>query len=165
MILVLCLPCAFAIRIMPANLTDVPTVQELDHLVGRQSTFWPDQYVCPRCDKPARGILEAEADPRVLQVMTLRDLTTQEAFAAFHGLGLPEEQQCSIELIQSLLRMHPIRTAKGKNVTGSNYAILDALELWDGTVLHLGSAPDGAVVFRISRPQSHVARVLSEGTS
>lgn len=158
MILVVCLPCAFAIRVMPVRISDMQSVQELDQLVGQRSEYWPDRYTCPLCDKPARGILERTADPRALQLMTVRDLTPQEAFAAFNGVGLPDEQKCSLETVQALLTEHPIRKVVGSNIPGSERTLIEQLELWDGSRVYFGSGGDGAVIYRVVRPSSYAAK-------
>ena len=162
MILVVCLPCAFAIRVMPTQITEPSSAQEVTQLVGQLSEFWPDKYPCPHCDRMARAILEQDADPNALQTLTLQDLTPQEAFAVFNGFGLPQEQRCSLEIVQALLREQPVRKVLGKNVSGAERTILDALELWDGTKVYFGAGAEGAVIYRIARPVSYAARVLAE---
>lgn len=164
MILIVCLPCAYAIRVMPSNVSDARSVQELEQLVGTRSEYWPNKYSCPRCDKPARGLLEQDADPRVLRAMHVQEATPQEAFAAMNGLGFPDEQKCSLEAVQALLLETPVRKVIGKNVTGAERTIVDALELWDGTKVHFGAGAEGAVIYRITRPTSYAARVLAETT-
>lgn len=162
MIVVVCLPCELAIRVMPANVANHRSAQELDQLVGKASPFWPDQYPCPRCGKNARGFLEKMVDPKVLQALVLQEATPQEAFAAFHGMGFPDEQRCSLETVQELLLGTPVRRVIGKNVTGQERTIIDALELWDGTRVHFGAGAEGAVIYRITKPVSYAQKVLSE---
>lgn len=164
MILVLCLPCELAVRIMPARVGDALSLDELETLVGRKSPYWPDKYPCPNCTKEAKGIREVEADPEVLGLLNLHDLTPEEAFAAFNGLGFPGEQTCTFEEVQELLKKQPIRRVIGRTVVHSTRAVLDAIELWDGTKLHLGAGMEGAVVYRISRPPGYTDKAL-EGTS
>lgn len=161
MILVVCLPCAYAIRVM-ANVTDVLSATEVEQLVGRRSDFWPDRFPCVRCGKHAQGMREAEADPRVVEALELQDLTAQQAFAAFYGMGLPDEQRCSLESVQALLLENPVRKVHGKNVIGAERAIIDALELWDGTKLYFGAGAEGAVIYRTTRPVSYTAKALKE---
>jgi hypothetical protein len=155
MILVVCLPCKLAVRILPS----VKESGELESLVGRLSEFWPDKYVCPRCEKGARGMLESEADVRALSLLEVRDLNAQEAFQAFMGLGFPDEQDCTLESLNELLREKPVRALHGENVRGSTRSVIESLELWDGTKIYFGAAPDGAVAYRVVRPSSAVARV------
>lgn len=160
MIVVVCLPCALAIRVLPARSAEALSNEELELLVGRKSEFWPDKYPCPRCEKPATGMREHEADPRVLLTIGIHDLTPQEAFAAFNGLGFPEEQSCTLPELQELLRAQPIRRVVGSNIPQSGRVVVDALELWDGTTVHLGAAVEGAIVYRIVRPQSYAAKLM-----
>lgn len=164
MIVITCLPCELAIRVLPENVADVRSVAELDALVGEKSDFWPNKYQCPRCDQPAAGLREVSADPRALRLMTVRNLSPQEAFALFNGLGFPEEQQCSIEALQELLREQPVRRVIGRNITGATTVHVDAFELWDGTKIHFGAGAAGAVVFRIVRPPSYTKRALEGAT-
>lgn len=162
MMLVVCLPCSLAVRIMPAVVADAASVQELEQLVGRRSDLWPDRYACPRCGNSARGMLEQEADSRVLALLTVQDLNPQEAFAAFNGCGFPDEQCCSLETVQALLVETPVRKVIGTNVTGSERTIIDALELWDGTKVYFGAGAEGAVIYRITRPISYTTKALAE---
>lgn len=164
MIVVVCLPCELALRIMPARAADANSDAELETLVGRRSAYWPDKYPCPGCTKPATGMRETQADPRVLQVMKLHDLTPLEAYAAFHGLGLPGEQACTFEMIQELLLTHPVRRVVGRTIadTAPARSVIDHIELWDGTRVHLAAGLEGAVVYRVVRPTSYAAAVLTE---
>lgn len=164
MIIVTCLTCEIAIRVLPESVGDVRSVAEADQLVGEKSDFWPNKYPCPNCEQPALGIREVAADPRALRLLRMHDLTPQEAFAAFNGLGFPEEQQCSIAALQELLREQPIRRILGRDIGGAPTVHVDALELWDGTKVHLGAGSSGAVVYRIVRPPAYTKRAL-EGAS
>lgn len=162
MILVVCLPCAFVIRVMPAQVTEASSAQEVRQLVGQASEFWPDKYPCPHCGLLAKALQEHDADPAVLQTLTLQDLTAQEAFAAFNGFGLPQEQRCALSSVEALLREQPVRRVLGKNVSGDERTIVDALELWDGTKVYFGAGAEGAVIYRVARPVSYAARILAE---
>jgi hypothetical protein len=164
MIVVVCMPCARAVRIMPSVVSESNSVDELNQLVGSRSEFWPNKYPCPWCGKNATGMLEREADSRVLSAMNLQDASPQEAFAAFNGFGFPEEQQCSLEAMQELLREQPVRKVIGTNVSGMERTIIDHLELWDGTKVYFGSAAEGAVIYRTTRPFSYTEKVLKETT-
>ena len=156
MIVVTCLACELLIRVMPEG----ESSDELEHLVGSRSDFWPDKYPCPRCGKNGQGLPEREVDTRVYQVMELRDVTPKEAFAIFNGMGFPDEQQCSMETLRTLLLEHPVRRVVGRDVVGMARSIVDHLELWDGSRVYLGAATEGAVVYRITRPVSYTAKQL-----
>lgn len=162
MIVILCLPCSFAVRVMPASVASTSSVRELEQLVGRQSDFWPDKFPCPRCNARATGILEREADSRALALMDVQEATPHEAYAAFNGLGFPSEQKCSLETVEALMKEQPLRRIIGTNVTGMERTIVDAFELWDGTRVHLGAAAEGAIIYRITRPVSYVKQTESK---
>jgi hypothetical protein len=162
MIIILCTPCNLAIRVMPAKAGSLMSEREVAILLGPQSLLWPDKFECVRCTKPAMGMLELGADPRALAHMELRDLTPHEAVAAFNGLGLPEEQHCTLEAVQALLTEHPVRRVIGSTVKGQERTVIDALELWDGTKLYFGAGGDGAVIYRAVCPLSYTERVLKE---
>jgi len=151
MILIVCTPCNLALRVMGNPI-------ELDQLVGRESPFWPSSFPCPRCEKKAHGLLEVEADPNALRVMELLDLTPQEAFIAFSGMGLPNERSCGRAQIEELFKT-PVRRVVGQ-ATQTDRFILEHIEFWDGTKLYLGAAPGGAVVYRIAAPPSYAKEAL-----
>lgn len=159
MIVVVCIPCALAIRVMPVNAAVNHSIRELRELVGNKSEFWPDKFPCPRCEKLCTGMSEELVDARVYSALTLHDLTPVEAFSAFKGCGMPEEQLCSIDKVREVLSEHPVRKVVGSNVQGQERAIIDAIELWDGTVLHFGAGPAGAVIYRIVRPVDLASKV------
>ena len=160
MILIVCLPCTLVIRVLPS--VEEQQGGELESLVGRLSGFWPDKYPCPRCDKMMRGILESDADPNVLKLMTLKDLTPHETFAALNGLGFPDEQDCTMESLLGLMRAQPVRRLHGANVQGSTRCVIEVIELWDGSKIYLGGCPEGAVAYRATRPVSAVKRLERE---
>jgi hypothetical protein len=164
MILIACLNCGLGIRVMPTRVTDPRSIQEVHQMVGENSTFWPDQFKCPRCGNPARGMLERKADPKAVALLELRDLTPHEAFQAFNDLGLPEEQDCSLATVQQLLGEQPVRGIIGTDVMGMKRTIVDALELWDGTKIYFGAGAEGACIYRIVKPVSATQRVLTEGS-
>jgi len=152
MILIVCQPCFICLRVMGDP-------EEISPLVGEQSDFWPDKYVCPMCDKRCIGLKESDADPSVYSVLSLMDVNAQEAFAAMHGLGLPNETDCRHSVLEKLLKEQPVRKVHGKDVAHTNRCIVDWLELWDGSKLYFGAGAEGAVVYRISRPGSYVEKV------
>jgi hypothetical protein len=103
--------------------------------------------------------MEELVDSRVYAVMELHDLIPIEAFAAFNGMGFPSEQKCSLTTVRELFSEHPVRKVNGSDVEGQERAVIDSIELWDGTVLHLGASPAGAVVYRVARPPNYAAKV------
>jgi hypothetical protein len=165
MIVVACLSCGFGIRVMPTRIAEVRSVQEVHQMVGKNSDLWPNKFLCPRCNSPARGLLEREIDPKAMALLEIRDLGPHEALAAFNGLGLPEEQCCSFDDVTRLLLEQPIRNVVGTNIEGLQRAIIDHIELMDGTRVYFGAGAEGACIYRVSRPVQYAERVLQEGES
>lgn len=165
MIVVACLACGFGVRVMPTRVAEPRSVQEVHQMVGKNSDLWPNKYVCPRCNNPARGLLERAIDPKAMALLEIRDLTPHEALAAFNGLGLPEEQACSFDTVTKLLLEQPVRNVIGTNVEGLQRTIIDALELMDGTKIYFGAGAEGACIYRIARPVRYTERLLQEGES
>jgi len=155
MIIVLCHHCSLTVRVMGDS-------DEVQHLVGERSDFWPDRYPCPRCGRHAVGNLEQDILAGELARFHVRDLTPQEALAAFHGFGLPSEQRCTKETVETLLRENPIRRVAAKNIEGAERCYVQHLELWDGTKIYFGAGPDGAVIYRIAPPYSYTEKVSHE---
>ena len=118
-----------------------PDTDEAEYLVGPKCEWYPDRYKCPKCgERCACFVKLAEGDhPSVT-------LTAQEAFVAFSGGGLPEEQECSASRVEKLLTECHIKRVFTRHIRGTNRCTLDRLELEDGTTLHLGSSAHGACV-------------------
>lgn len=155
MIVVRCTVCPLLIRVMG-------NVDEVQSLIGAHSEYWPNRYNCPVCGAPAVGHLELNLIQAELEQLRIKDLTAQEAFAAFNGLGLPTEQHCTKEIVEELLRERPVRRLVATNIEGSRRCYVHHLELWDGTKLYFGAGADGAVIYRISPPHSYAAHVSHE---
>lgn len=154
MIVVICTHCALTVRVLgePA---------EVDHLVGEGSEFWPDRYPCPRCEHLAVASLERDLTDRDLTRLSIRDLTAQEAFAAFNGLGLPGEHLCTKDVVEALLREKPVRRLVGSDIEGGR-CYLHHLELWDGTKIYFGAGAEGALIYRIAPPHSYTEQASHE---
>lgn len=150
MILILCPRCKCALRV-------TGDLNEAYNLVGPSSEFWPDKFTCFRCEKPAQGFLESEV--AIKAQIEIKEVSPQEAYAAIHGLGILEERDFDKLTIDALLREQPIRRIGGKDLAGGGRTVIDYLELWDGTRVHLGASHDGAVIYRITRPHSYVSKV------
>lgn len=132
---------------------------EIESLIGRKSDFWPDKYPCVRCGKDTGAMLETCADPRILQAFTVRDLSPKEAFAALMGLGVPEEQQCSLASVSKLFQENRIVRVAGEDVPGAARAVVDYLEFQSGARVYFGASPSGAVVYRIAPPPAYASQV------
>lgn len=152
MVIVVCLPCSTAFRVAGAP-------EELAHLVGEQSDFWPNKFPCPLCGVLTEGMRDSDIAEAARAALRFRELTPQEAFAAFHGLGLPEERPCTGGVVSELLRSSPVRRVVGKDIPGTTRFMLDHIELWDGTKLFFGAGREGAMVYKISKPQSYVDKI------
>ena len=152
MILVLCTACAIGIRV-----TGEPI--EVDFLVGPSSEYWPDRFPCPVCSKLVTGFPEPLVDDRIALVTRIVDLNPQEAFAAFHGLGLPEELNCTIEAINKQVRLHAVKSFSGRNVFGTTRCIIDYVEFVDGSRVYLGAGAEGACGYRFVLAPSYAKKV------
>lgn len=154
MLLVPCTHCYTVVRV-------IGEPDLVNSLVGVNSEFWPDRYTCVTCSKNCLGVVEAEADAGDLVRMKVRDLTPNEMYAAQLGLGTPDEMQCDAATVRGLLGQG-IKRVFGQDIRGTTRFCLVALEVQDGTTLHFGASPHGAVVFRISRPISYTQKALEE---
>lgn len=154
MLIVPCFACYTAVRVMGEP-------DAVFELVGEGSDFWPATYHCVLCGKRCDGMLESDVEVAALQKMKVRELSPEEMLAAQSGLGTPEEMLCSGTTVRELLKQ-PVKKVHGYDLKGTTRFCLDALELEDGTKIHLGAGPSGAVVYRISRPFSYAQRALEE---
>lgn len=153
MIVVLCPQCSLALRV-------IGDLAEVHSLVGEHSEFWPDNYTCPRCAfKHARGSIEQALSPEFLSSYEMRDLGAAELFSALMGLGLPDEGSCQLVTVTELLTTKRVKRVVGIDVPGVERCVLDYIELDDGTRLHFGAGPDGAVIYRNVPPQSYAEKV------
>jgi len=153
MIVIPCLACNVCMRTMG-------DAAQVDHLVGERSGFWPDQYPCIHCGALCRGLREIEADPAALQKMHVLDLEPEELFAALNGLGTPAEHRCTEAAVLALLQSK-VKRVVGREVQGqaSTRFVLESMEFEDGHKMFFGAAPEGALVYRISKPHSYVEAV------
>ena len=149
----LCSSCGTVVRVIGDEL-------EINQLVGEQSKFWPDGYVCPKCGGRAVGVPAGGVTPEMLMGRpgeTLFELAPTDAFALHSGLGLPEERKCSIKVVDQVLSHEPIvRWKTEADPNGRVYLVW--LETEEGTRLYLGAGPHGAIVFRI-RPKQNLEQV------
>lgn len=160
MMLLVCMNsgCSSAFRILGEPI-------EIETLVGSRSDFWPDKYKCPVCDRRAIFFMENNIPDELvarLAVTQIRVLEPQEMFRAQHGLGLPEEQNCTREAVEEALKQNPIRRIGGHAIGGSPTFCLEFLELWNGVKMYFGASSHGAVVYRIVQPTKASQRVLGE---
>lgn len=149
MILLVC-RCGTALRIAGEH-------TEVESLFGVHSEWYPQSYPCPACPEKMAFVVNAipAADQRNL---VIHDLTTQEAFAALHGVGLPDEHDCGADAVTSKLLGSRVVSLEVKQIRGSNRSVLHSLFLEDGTRVYLGSGAEGAVVYRIAKRANDALR-------
>ncbi len=147
MISIVCTACKLALNV-------VGEMSEVAQLVGQQSEFWQDRYTCFQCNGSAQGFLTAEVSAPAMRELQVYSVSATEAFAAMLGLGLPEERNCCSDVIVPLLEAVGVKV-HGKESRGVQRFYLDAIELPDGTKLHLGASPQGACIYRITKPHSY----------
>lgn len=160
MMLIACTKCGLALQV-EGNIKDEN--RELEFLVGKGSPWWPDAYPCPECDGKAMVLQPGQLTDRARVRLRTVDVTAQEAFAAFSGVGLPKERSCRLDDVSELLTKHGVKRIAGKDLTGTGRCILDYLELGDGSKVYLAPSTEGATVYRITRPYSYVEEVTRNG--
>jgi hypothetical protein len=133
----------------------------IDSMVGKNSEFWPDKYVCPKCGSQALATGIGETPSELLVGKDVLELEPEELFAALHGLGLPEDRNATAETVIPLLTEKRVVKVKGSNIPNTKRFHLDWLELEDGTRLYLAAGGYGAVIYRVRPP----IRVRSDGQS
>lgn len=155
MITIACTHCGHALRV-------TGDLDEVRMLVGSDSEYWPDKYLCFNCNEPCSGFISPEVSPSALQQMVVVDVTPQEAFAALNGIGVPAERTVCEEVVVPLFEAQGIRV-RGSQVRGAARYHIDSLIFPDGTTLHIGSAPAGPVVYRITKLHSYTNSELKIG--
>jgi hypothetical protein len=131
----------------------------MDHLFGEKSDWYPDKFPCPWVNCDGKGELLTSIQPEALAALSVHELTPQEAYVAFNGLGLPEEQDCGPTAVQVAFN----KLVKKVNVAllkGTNRSIVNWIEFEDGTRLFLGATAAGAIVYRIAKPRSFTQEAL-----
>jgi hypothetical protein len=84
------------------------------------------------------------------------DLTTKEAFIAFSGVGLPEEQECGASVVRNLILEQGVKDVTTRHIANTKRCLLERITLNDGTELYLGASSLGACVYRIKKASSYV---------
>jgi hypothetical protein len=78
------------------------------------------------------------------------ELSPQEAFAAFFGLGVPKERDCAEGAVRSLFET-PVKSVDVKDIPNANRCVINSIEFEDGARLFLAPSLYGAVVYKIRR--------------
>lgn len=151
MITIACPRCNHALRV-------VGDIAETDTLVGTRSSFHPNGYVCFNCEGPAACVLSAEVSVLADRMLTVHEVTPQEAFAALNGMGIPSESTCCSEVVEAMFEKQGIKV-KGRQLPSTNRYVIDALVFPDGSTMHLGASVVGALAFRITKKHSYLRAV------
>jgi hypothetical protein len=149
MITLACLQCRLALR-------TTGHYEEVDFLVGMHCPWYPDRYPCPRRECPGLMTLTDAIASEDLVHLEIHDLTPQEAFQALQGLGLPSERVCRAEYVQQTVLGQTVVALDLQPIPNDNRCILHSLTLDSGYKIYLASSPQGAVVYRVAPPRSHV---------
>ena len=155
MIYIVCLTCKSALRIMGDS-------REIEHLVGRICEWYPSSYPCWTDNCVGRAQFLERIDADVVRRIEVRDLTPQEAFLALNGMGMPDEKDCSAAAVKQVFESSPVKYVDAVQIRDSHRSIVNYIEMENGTRIYLASGPEGAIVYRISRPHSYTQEVLHE---
>ena len=157
MMLVVCssLICMTVTRIWGSTAADV------EHLIGKKSTFWPNQYKCPECNDHAALFVEGELNPANFKKFNERELEAEDYFRFLMGVGLPEEHNCNLEALQEVFHKKHISKIVGHPISGTSRYCLEALELEDGTKIYFGASSHGATIYRITKKPSYTEKASS----
>ena len=131
---------------------------EVDYTIGTKCDWYPDRYPCPKLDCKGLGEMIEQLDPASVRDMDVHDLTVQEAFAAFHGLGLPEERDCGPTAVLEAFKV-PVKSVDAKLLKGSNRTILYSIEFENGVRMFLASSAYGALIYRLATPHKYANEV------
>jgi hypothetical protein len=158
MMLVVCssLDCLTVTRILSQS------ADELVSLVGERSDFYPNRYSCPRCDTPASVVYEGNVDPNQFKDFSVMELEAQDYFRFLMGVGLPEEQDCRIEVLQSIFHENKVKNIAGHSISGTKRFCVDWLEMENGTKLYFGSSTNGATIYRITKKPEYTKKALED---
>lgn len=150
--LLVCQQCMTAIRVV-GDMTEADYV--LTPFVTSHSMCWTDT-----CPGPAQVVHQLPAE--LSAQLETRELSVGETWVALNGFGMPEEQECSPAAVKAAFTESPVRNVAVHPVRGSHRSQIEFIELENGTKIHFGSGPVGALVYRISKPHSYAKKVEDE---
>ena len=130
--------------------------EELSMLIGPKSDWYPDKYPHPNPDVKELGTYVEAVQSTAIGSLEIHDLTVQEAFSALHGLGLPDERDCGACSVGEVFFSQKVTGVDLEQLRGSNRCVVRSITFDDGTVLSLGSAAEGAVIYRKHNKRKHV---------
>jgi len=159
MILFVCesLQCHTITRVMSRS------VDEMQALVGEGSEWWPKGYKCPNCNGPAGAVYEIEVSPVQLKDFNIRELDAEDYFRFLMGVGLPEESDCSVEVLQQIFSKSKVKSIAGHRISGTKRFCVEWLEMEDGARLYFGASSHGATIYRISNRPNYTEKALNDG--
>lgn len=143
MIYVICEACQHGLRVSPGE------HGEAEALFGHGEVF-----ECWECGRATETLVSA--DSLFASVGNITDVSPTEAFAALHGLGLPQERDCTALAVADLLTTKRVVEVSVKQIRNSHRCVIGRLELEDGTRVYLGSSAYGATVYRVASRHSYV---------
>ena len=160
MMLVLCTDpnCKTVTRVLATS------VVELTGLVGERSEWWPNNYHCTGCNGQATAVYESEVDPNDFRDFEKKEIEAQDFFRFMMGVGLPEEQDCRIEVLQKLFAENKVKNIAGKVISGTKRFCIEWLEMENGQRLYFGSSTHGATIYRITEKPSYTEKALENGS-
>lgn len=158
MIVVSCGSCSLVIQVMGDP-------KQIDYLVGKSSRYWPDKYVCPRCESQALAVEGECAPPELLAHPRTMFLEAEEFYAALNGFGVPSEREADYETVRDLLTSMRITGIKARPSGNPKRTLIEWLELEDGTRVYIASGGRGATVYRIKRKTSYVEQIDGKSSS
>ena len=123
-------------------------------LVGDESHWHPDQYPLPLRGHYELGSVAEAADASALRNVELKELSAEEAFVAFSGLGFPEERDCRPCAVRQQFES-AVRRIEAEPLPGTNRTLIRSIVFDEGSELFLGAAPEGAIAYRLAKkPES-----------
>lgn len=155
MIYLVCLTCESALRV-------IGELDELDYLIGPSCEWYPERYPCWTDACKGKAGFHQRIDSDALRKLEVRDLNPQEAFLAINQMGMPDERDCSAAAVEALFKAFSVKHVAVKQIRGSHRCVIDHIEMNNGAKVYLAPGPEGAIVYRISKPHSYAQEVLHE---
>jgi hypothetical protein len=150
LIIIACFKCNIALRTSGDE-------EEVHTLLGAGSEWYPNKYPCPRFGCTGLAEYSTGIQPTALAALELHEVTPQEAFAAFEGLGLPPERDCGETAVRGAFEKK-VTNVGVRQLRGRNRSVIDWIEFEDGTRLFLAASGDGAVAYRLAKKFSYVEK-------
>lgn len=132
---ILCMLCRFQILVV-----DDPT--KVDQFFGPHSNP-DDRYKCPRCEGALVFGAEGEGDVQ---------LDAHDAHISLSGFGLPEERECTAEVVRNLFKSK-VLTVDAINIPNTARCVIKSFTFEDGSVLHISSGGYGPTAHKLRRPR------------